>query len=60
MKSAPAAHVNIRNTRVGLARTGDFFARGTSAGRPGEGGGEKKRWLRLKRDPVAEPGAFSC
>lgn len=33
---------------------------GTSAGRPGDGGGEKSRWLKLKREEVEESGPRSA
>jgi hypothetical protein len=33
--------------------------RGTRAGRLGEGGGEARRWLKLKREEVAERGPES-
>ena len=32
------------------------FGRGTSAGRLGDGGGEKRRWLKLNREEVADRG----
>lgn len=33
-----------------------FPCRGTKAGRPGDGGGEAMRWLKLKRDEVEDSG----
>lgn len=36
-----------------------FLGRGTNTGRLGEGGGEKRRWLKLNRAEVEERGALS-
>lgn len=36
-----------------------FFTGGESDGRPGDGGGEKTKWLKLKRDDVEERGPRS-
>ncbi len=36
-----------------------FRGGGESEGRPGDGGGEKTRWLKLKRDEVEERGPLS-
>jgi len=48
-------------TRLGLGVWDGFRGRGMRCGRPGEGGGEEKtRWLKLKRDEVADSGTFSC
>jgi hypothetical protein len=38
---------------------GDLRGLGTRAGRLGDGGGEKKRWLKLYVDEVAESGPLS-
>lgn len=52
-------NVNL-NTRVGRGWMGDFRGGGISAGRLGDGGGEeKRRWLKLKREEVADRGTFS-
>lgn len=53
-------YMAIRNTRLGRALKLDLlFGRGMRAGRLGEGGGENKRWLKLKRDDVEERGPRS-
>lgn len=44
----------VRGVWVGMG----FPCRGTKAGRPGDGGGEAMRWLKLKRDDVDDSGAF--
>ncbi len=36
-----------------------FFTGGEREGRPGDGGGEKTRWLKLKREEVEESGPRS-
>ena len=56
-------HPRRRITRLGrtrLPRLPEGF-RGlfTRAGRPGDGGGEKRRWLKLKREDVADSGPWS-
>lgn len=38
---------------------GDLFGLGIKAGRLGEGGGEKRRWLKLKREDVEDRGPRS-
>lgn len=55
----PIAQAAILNTRLGLGADGDLRGRGTNAGKPGEGGGEKIRWLKLNRDEVDDVGPFS-
>lgn len=55
--------IAYRTTLIG--RTGPnnrrfgFFTGGEREGRPGDGGGEKTRWLKLKRDDVEESGPRS-
>lgn len=53
------AQATILNTRLGLGADGDLRGRGTNAGKPGEGGGEKMRWLKLNLDEVDDVGPFS-
>jgi hypothetical protein len=38
---------------------GDFLGGGEREGRPGDGGGEKRRWLKLNREDVEERGPRS-
>jgi hypothetical protein len=56
-------HTRSRITLVGrtkLAKLPDGFrVLLTNAGRPGDGGGEKRRWLKLKRDEVDDSGPRS-
>jgi hypothetical protein len=60
-------NIQARYRRARLGLTGSsllpdaFRGRaGTSAGRPGDGGGEKRRWLKLKREDVEESGPRSA
>ena len=48
----------LGRTRAASPRDG-FRGGGESVGRPGDGGGEKTRWLKLKRDDVEERGPLS-
>lgn len=48
-----------RNTLLGRGALDTLRGRVTRAGKPGEGGGENKRWLKLKLDEVADNGIFS-
>jgi len=58
MQAVAASHPPRRTTRVGRGRRmGDFLGRDMRAGNDGDGGGEeKRRWLKLKREDVAERG----
>ena len=52
MTDTPSSHSNALKY-VLLLRVGTGLpCRGTNAGRPGEGGGEEIRWLKLNRDEV--------
>lgn len=55
----PTAQASTLSTRLGLGADDDLRGRLTNAGKPGEGGGENMRWLKLNRDEVDEVGAFS-
>lgn len=50
--------MRFRTIRLGrdlkIKSDADLFRRGRRAGRLGEGGGENKRWLKLRREDVAE------
>jgi hypothetical protein len=63
MKTVPIIHPTRRNARLGRTKpprlVGDFRGRGARAGRPGDGGGEKRRWLKLKREEVDDSGPLS-
>lgn len=63
MNTAPRIHITRRNTRLGRTRpvkpVEGFRNRGVNAGRPGDGGGEKRRWLKLKREDVDDKGPLS-
>lgn len=48
-----------RNTLLGRGALEAFRGRVTKTGKPGEGGGENKRWLKLKLEEVADSGIFS-
>jgi hypothetical protein len=56
-------HTRMRITLLGrtkLAKLPEGFrVLLTNAGRPGDGGGEKRRWLKLKRDEVDDSGPRS-
>lgn len=59
----PKTHPTSLTARLGRTKpprlVGDFRGRGAKAGRPGDGGGENKRWLKPKREEVDDTGAFS-
>lgn len=59
MNRTPASHNTPRKSFLGVREGAGFPCRGTRAGRPGDGGGEKTRWLKLKREEVEESGPRS-
>jgi len=53
-------HNTKRKTRLGLGALESLRGRVTrGGGKPGDGGGEKTKWLKLKRDDVDEVGTLS-
>lgn len=63
MKKNPKAHTVKRISLLGLTRPTSpldgLRGGGDSDGKPGDGGGEKTRWLKLKREEVEERGPLS-